>query len=74
MSENVPLDMCTVAQSDQKLHWAHFGEPRMQVFFMKTMKTLIRQCGCTGCFEASLDVHVRTYVFPHCGLSSYERI
>ena len=25
-------------QSDQNLHWAHFGQPRMQSFFMQTTK------------------------------------
>ena len=35
--ENVPF-----AWSDQKLHWMHFGQQRMQRLFMQTMKTLIR--------------------------------
>ena len=26
-------------QSDHNLHWAHFGQPRMQRLFMQTTKT-----------------------------------
>ena len=33
---------CTFVQSDQKFHFQHFGEQRMQVFFMQTAKTLFR--------------------------------
>ena len=32
-------------QSDQNLHWAHFGQARMQSFFMWTTKILIRLLG-----------------------------
>ena len=31
--------VCAFAQADQNLHWAHFGLPRMQSFFMRTPKT-----------------------------------
>ena len=50
-SENVPLDMCTprifrsscaLAQSEENLHLIHFGQGRMQSFFMRTTNTLIR--------------------------------
>ena len=33
---------CAFMQSDQKLHWVHFGYPRMQNFFMGSKETLIR--------------------------------
>ena len=55
--ENVPSDKCSqrrfrlacaFAQSDQNLHWAHFGETRMQGFFMRKAKTLIRLCEVVG--------------------------
>ena len=35
-------------QSDQKLHWVHFGLPMVHSFFIRTTKTLIRLRGCTG--------------------------
>ena len=53
---------CAFAQSDQNLHWAHFGQPRMQSFFMRTMKTLIRLRGCAGWSESSMAAHVRRYL------------
>ena len=48
---------CAIAQSDQNLHWAHFGEPRLQRFFMRTKKILICLCGCKGWFESSLGAY-----------------
>ena len=36
-----------------------FGQPKMQSFFMRTTKTLIRLRGCAGWIESSLDAHVR---------------
>ena len=59
-SENVSSDMCAQrrfrsacasAQSDQNLRWPHFGEPRIQRFVTRTMKTLIRLRGCEGWFQ-----------------------
>ena len=49
--ESLPSEMCaqqrfrlacTFMQSDQNLHCVHFGQLRMQSFFKKTTKTLIR--------------------------------
>ena len=37
-----------LAQSDQNLHWAHVGYPRMQTFFKRITKTLIRPHGSAG--------------------------
>ena len=76
MGRNVSSDMCAqrrfrsdcaFAQSDQNLHWAHFGEPRMQRVFMWPAKTLVRLHACAGWFESSLDSHVRRYVSGRCG-------
>ena len=39
---------CAFAQSDQNLHWPHFRYPRMQSFFMRTSKNLIRLHGHAG--------------------------
>ena len=43
-SENVPSN----AQSDQNLHWAHFGLPMMLGFFMRKKTSLVRLRGCAG--------------------------
>ena len=53
---------CAFAQSDQNLHWAHFGQPRKIVSSCGQWR-LIRLCGCACWFESSLGVHVRRYVF-----------
>ena len=37
-----------------------------KVFFMRTMKTLIRLRGCVDCFESSLGANARRYVIPRC--------
>ena len=66
-TENIPSDRCTqrrfrsaciFPQSDKNLHWTHFGPPRMESFFMRTTKTLIRLCGCADSFESSLGAHI----------------
>ena len=57
---------CAFAQSDQNPHWAHFGYPRVQSFFMRTTMTLIRLRGCAGWSESSLGAHARRYVFSCC--------
>ena len=59
----------------QNLHWAHFGQWKMQRFFMRTTKTLITLRGCIACFGSSLNGHVRRYVFSLCGSkrSSYTK-
>ena len=54
---------CAFAQSNQNLHWAHFGSPWMQSFFMRTTKTQIRLRGCAVWFESSLGAYVKRYVF-----------
>ena len=71
-SEHVPSDMCAqrrfrFAQSDQNLHWAHFGRPRTQKMFMRITMTLISQRGCAGWFQSSMGVHARKYVLSYCG-------
>ena len=50
-------------QSDQNLHWLHFGQQRMQNYFMLVMKTLITDkiCKLIWVFLG------RTCVFSHCG-------
>ena len=40
----------------------------MQSFYMRTTKTLVRSHGCVGWFEASLEAHVRRYVYSRCGI------
>ena len=50
-------DMCAFAQSDQNLHCAHFEYPRMQMFFMRKTKTLIR---CSGRFKSAIGAHVHS--------------
>ena len=79
-SKNVLLDMCTqrrfrsdcaFAQSDQNLHWVHFRYPRMQNFFLQTIKTLIRLCRCMCRLILSLHCvhmsegmfHVAAYIY-----------
>ena len=71
-SEIAPFNMCdqqrfrsacAFAQSDQNLRCSHFWQPRMQIFFKKTTKTLIRLRGYPGWFESSFGAHVRRYVF-----------
>ena len=47
--------MCTFAQSEQILHWTHFGKPRMQNFFMRIAKTLIR----SRRFDCIVDSHLK---------------
>ena len=81
MSENVPLDMCAqrrfrsvcafaqteYMQTDQNLHWAHYGQPRMQRLFMRTTK--INQTARMHrliCVRWP-DAHVRKYNFSRCG-------
>ena len=73
MSENIPSDMpsrfrsaCTFLQPDQNLHWAYFGQPRMQKLFMQKMKTLIRLHGCAGWSESSFGAHISRYDFSSC--------
>ena len=79
MLENVPSDRCAqrrfrsacaFAQSDQNLHWAHFGKPRMQSFFMRSAKTLIRLCIRAVWFECTLSTHFSRYVFWRRGLNT----
>ena len=74
-AENVLSDMCAqrrfrsacaFAQSDQNLHWAHFGLTRMWSFFLLKTKALISLRDCAGWFESSLGAHVRRYVFGRC--------
>ena len=38
----------------------------MQRFFMRTMKAVIRVCGCAGSLESLLGAHIRRYVFSRC--------
>ena len=49
-------------QSNQNLHWAHFGWPVMQCIFLRTTKTLIRLRGCAVWFGCSLGAHIRRYL------------
>ena len=42
------------AQSDQSLRWSLYGWPRVQPFFMRKIKTLIRLCACVDLSESSL--------------------
>ena len=51
--QNVPSNLCaqrtvrstrTFAESDQNLHWAHFGKPKLLSLFMRTRKTQFRLC------------------------------
>ena len=48
------------AQSDQNLRCAFSGELRIQVFYMRTSRTLIRMRWCLGWTESSHDAE------PHC--------
>ena len=57
---------CANAQSDQNLHWAHFGYSRMQSLFMWTTKFWVWLSEGVGWFESSLSVHSRRYVFWPC--------
>ena len=43
-----------------------FRDARMPSFFIRTTKTLMRLCGCSGWFESSLGTHTRKYVFSYC--------
>ena len=54
--------LCGFVLSNQNLYWTQFGQPRMQSFFMRTTKTLIKQRGCAGWFEFSL-VHMPAGTF-----------
>ena len=63
-SENMPSDMCaqrwfrsacTFVQSDQNIHWEHFGRARMQSFFRQVTNTLIRHDNA----QAALSLHDR---------------
>ena len=54
---NIPSDMCAqirfrsdcaFAQSGLNLHWALFRQPRIESFFMRTTKILIRLSECAG--------------------------
>ena len=52
------------------------NRPRMQSFFMRSTKTLIRLCRCAGWFESSLGAHVRRYIMlqlicPHSSSSFF---
>ena len=78
--KNLPSDMCAqkrfrspcaLAQSKQNIHRPHFGLPRMQRFFIRTTKILIRLRDCIVLFESSLSAHVRRYVCSWCGSVLY---
>ena len=60
-------------QADLNLRWAHFVQPRMHSFFVRTKRALIRLRGCAGWFESSLGAHVRRYGFRHYGSYSAVR-
>ena len=73
MRGNLPSDMCAqrrfrsdcaFAQSDQNLHWARFGLPRMDSFLIRITKLPIRLRACAGWFGSSTTANVRRYVFP----------
>ena len=80
--ENIPSDMCArrrfrsacaFVQSDQNPPWAQFGLWRMQIFFMRTTKTLIRLV--IRRLMSSLGAHLSRYVFSSCGsFSDHSRI
>ena len=51
----------TLAQVDLNFYWAYFGQPKLQSFFLRTMKTLIRLRGCSGWFVSTWGAYVRKY-------------
>ena len=55
------------AQSDQSLRCALNGYLKIQCFFMRTAKTLIRLGGCPGWSESLLGAHVILLVKSCCG-------
>ena len=54
------------AQSAKDLHWAHFGQPRMQIWLIQ-IKTLDKLCWYyAGWVESQFSAHVIKYVFSRC--------
>ena len=51
-------------QYDRNLHWAHFGQPRVQCFFMRAKTRLVKLRRWTGCSEFSLGAHLEG-MFSH---------
>ena len=43
------MSACTFAQSDQNLYCVHFGQTRMQCFFMRITKTAKAQADLCLC-------------------------